>query len=66
MEVDLIKPIQPIHKLKLNLKMENKNQNQNKKSKKENEKQKLSLTNESEFGIIISDLERRNENGNLE
>ena len=66
MEVDdnyLIKPIEPIYKSKLDLKMENKNQNQNKQSKKENEKKKLNLTNEAEFGIIISDLERRNENG---
>ena len=62
MEVNLIKPIEPIYKSK----MKNKNQNQNKKLKKENEKRKLNLTNESEFDIMISDLERIIENGNLD
>lgn len=66
MEVNLIKPIEPIYKSKLNLKMGNKNQNQNKQSKKENEKEELNLTNESEFGIMILDLERRIKNGNLD
>ena len=59
MEVNLI---EPIYKSKLDLKMRNKNQNQNKKSKKENEKRKLNLTNGIEFGIMISDLEKRIKN----